>query len=124
MTETENAHNLACYDKNKDKINGLTENMLLALTLSICALNNKLGPIGVSTCVDFRRFVQPQNQELNSMTNFFGVINIVADQINNQSLRVSDILHQFRDHFNHVIKSEALFYNYINPIEMKKVTCQ
>lgn len=117
ITEIDDVHNLACYDRNKDKTNGLTENMWCALSLAFCALNKKINPIGISTCVDFRRFIYPKSRISNSMTNFFGCINIVADKINSH-LYVSDILGQFRDNFNYIIDNEALFYNYIHPIEM------
>lgn len=118
FTGSEKAKNLACYDKNKEKTNGLTENLWCALSLAFCALNEELGPIGISTCVDFRRFIFPQTRISNSMTNFFGCINIAADQINGQSLRVSDVLSQFRNNFNYIVNNDALFYNYIHPIEM------
>lgn len=119
MTATDDVRNLACYDMNKDRPSGLTEHMWCALTLSFCALNDRLGPIGISTCVDFRRFVFPQTRISNSMTNFFGCINVVAGQINSQSLRISDVSKMFRNHFNYIIESDALFYSYLHPVELK-----
>lgn len=119
ITEIEDVRNLACFDRNKGKTNGLTENMWCALTLAFCAMNKKINPIGISTCVDFRRFIYPKSRISNSMTNFFGCINIVADKINSQ-LYVSDILGQFRNNFNYIINNDALFYNYIHPIEINE----
>lgn len=120
IIETDDAKNLACYDSTNEKLNNLTEHMWVGLSLSICALNNKIGPIGVNTCVDFRRLVHPQSRVSNSMTNFFGVVNIVAKNFNDPTLTVSDISKQFRRHFNYIINSDAIFYNYLFPIDMHK----
>lgn len=120
IIETDDSRNLACYNSTTKKISRLTEHMWCGLSLSICALNNKIGPVGVNTCVDFRRLVHPQSRVSNDMTNFFGVVNIIADHFNDPSLTILDLSNQFRNHFNYIIDSDAIFYNYIYPIEMHK----
>lgn len=120
IIQSDDSKSLACYDEKKKKINGLTEHMWCGLSLSICALNNEIGPIGVNTCVDFRRLVKPQSRVSNEMTNFFGVVNIVADHFDDPNLKISDLSKQFRDHFNYVINSDAIFYNYLHPTDMHK----
>lgn len=53
-TFKESIENLIIYDPKTKRLRGMTEHMWTGLTLSICALKNKLGPIGCATCVDLR----------------------------------------------------------------------
>lgn len=64
----ENTKNFAGYDAKTRKVKGLTDSLWLALTLSMCAMNGKLGPIGCATCVDLRDETMESQKYLNTFT--------------------------------------------------------
>lgn len=49
---------LSCWDKNKQRFNGLTENLWLSMALSYAAFSNTLERLGCSTCVDLRQLLK------------------------------------------------------------------
>lgn len=76
-----NVKDLQCYDKSNNKVNGLTESLLLALTLSISATNDKNIPlrIGSKCCVDMRKYMKNVDEKVG---NNFSVANVVMKKVN------------------------------------------
>lgn len=54
---------LQCYNKTNKKVIGLTESLILAIALSMSAMNNKNEPlkIGCQNCVDLRKYMNPED---------------------------------------------------------------
>ena len=53
-----NVEELSCWDKNKQRFNGLTENLWLSIALSCAAYSNSLEKLGCSTDVDMRQLLK------------------------------------------------------------------
>lgn len=66
--------NFKAYNHNTKKCSGFTECIWNALTLSMCALNGKLGPIGCLTCADLRSTIKAGIQNQNA----FGILGPTA----------------------------------------------
>lgn len=64
----EPVQNLITYNQNTKKCDGLTDSVWLGLCLSMCALNDKLGPIGCATCTDLRYLINPGPQHVNTFS--------------------------------------------------------
>jgi hypothetical protein len=76
---------LKCYDREKGRLSGLTEDLWTALSLAVSAYNSVLNlPFGVPTCVDARPIMKPGSVNWGVCNNFLGV-NVFANGITGKS---------------------------------------
>lgn len=93
---------LSIYDRKTKKVKGYSEFLWTALAMSINAINGSYGPLGLGTCMDFRRLI-PESQVSNRFGCAFTDFYIT---VKNQSPRktIASICDEFRKSFN-VIKN-------------------
>lgn len=106
------------YNKQTGKVKNMSDFLWTGLCMAINAKNGQYGPIGVGSCMDFRRLVSKDrvNQSFgNAFTNF-----TLAVQKANPRMTINEICSTFRKNFN-LIKNNNWFYKeYMFPLQYKK----
>ncbi|KAH0788744.1 hypothetical protein GPJ56_007426 [Histomonas meleagridis] len=106
---TVNTKEIQPYDSTTQKCHGFTEYLWNGLTLSMCALNNQIGPIGVATCVDIRHLIPKSGpQHCNHFSNVF-----VSSPVS-RSITVGELGVRMRSDFNNRLKRGDVFA-YLHP---------
>ncbi|KAK8835782.1 hypothetical protein M9Y10_040604 [Tritrichomonas musculus] len=109
------------YDKSSQKVKHLTEFLWTGLCLSICAKNGRFGPIGVGTCMDFRRLLPKEKIDRsfgNCFTNFFVTVKDASPK-----MTINEICSSFRDSFNIVKQNNSFFKDFLFPPDFAFPKC-
>lgn len=106
------------YNKETGKVKNMSDFLWTGLCFAINAKNGRFGPIGVGSCMDFRRLIPKEriNQSFgNAFTNF-----TLAVQKANPRMTINEIVSSFRKNFN-LIKANDWFYKeYMFPLQYKR----
>lgn len=106
------------YNKETGKVKNMTDILWTGLCMAVNAKNGQFGPIGVGSCMDFRRLV-PKERVDNSFGNAFTNFTICVQNANPR-MTIGEICSTFRRNFN-LIKANDWFYKeYLFPLEYKR----
>ncbi|OHT11394.1 hypothetical protein TRFO_19205 [Tritrichomonas foetus] len=112
ISNKSDASTFQCYDKNSKTLKGLSEYIWTGLSLIMCARNGKIGPIGINTCVDFRRFTNKYQNNEKLFCNSFTCINVVSEKKVNENMTIEEVAHEMRKNFDYLMKNKGVFVNY------------
>lgn len=106
------------YNKKTGKVKNMSDFLWTGLCMAINAKNGQFGPIGVGSCMDFRRLIKKErvNQTFgNAFTNF-----TLAVQNANPRMTINDICSTFRRNFNLIKNNDWFYKEYMFPFQYKK----
>lgn len=109
---------LSIYDAKTGKMRGLSEFLWTGYCMAINVLNGHYGPIGLETCMDFRRLI-PRDQVDNTFGNAFTNFALAVKNPRPQ-MTIGEICADFREMFNQIRKSGWFFKEYLTPLRFKR----
>ena len=109
------------FNQSTQKVTHLTEFLWTGLCLAINAKNGRFGPIGVGSCMDFRRLLPKEKIDLsfgNAFTNFFLFVKNASPK-----MTVAEICSSFRDSFNEAKENDEFYKEFLFPSDFAYENC-
>lgn len=112
---------LKCYDKNTNKVKGLTEALWTSYIISASSLNDKITNSGIATCIDMRNYLPYELKRGLSVCNHYSNITPASDL--NPKMTIEEIGKRMRKDFNDKIKKghHYTFLKSLAPPGAKKI---
>lgn len=110
------------YDRKTGKINHMTDYLWIGLSLAINAKSGRYGPIGIESCMDFKRLVNKEridNSFGNAYTNF-----ALCVQNPSPKMTIGEICSKMRSNFNLFSKNDWFYKEYLFPLEFLRENFQ